>query len=123
MKISGTSGEERIRNEEYCELEQELYNELSDDEEIVNHWSFLRHDPSKPLQITENITPSIEDDQDSNPIRILTKNHEVENLLQRGSSILRNLTSHHRVLLAYYHQDEEIRKKIREMATQKFENR
>jgi HD superfamily phosphohydrolase len=109
-----------IEKTEYCEKEEILFTELKKFPNIVDHWSFLRHDPSKPIRIATPIRKQIEDEQDFTYIRILKRNHDVSNeliLLQnRTNSIIQSLARHHRILISYYHEDENSQMKIQELA-------
>ncbi|MHA1491914.1 MAG: HD domain-containing protein, partial [Promethearchaeota archaeon] len=101
---------------EYCDKETVLFEDLKNYPEIVNHWSFLRHDPNKPLQIASPINKDIDDQQDPNQIRILSNQGEILFLQQRTNSVIKFLARHHRVLICYYHDNEDQQKNIKKLA-------
>ncbi len=111
-----------ISEREYCDKESALFQRFEEIPEIIEHWSFLRHDPSNPLQIASPIKRDVRDQQDSSQIRILiTKSDSSQELIllqDRPNSFIQNLARHHRVLICYYHQDENSQKKIQDLANE-----
>lgn len=108
---------------EYCDTEKELFEELKNYPEIINHWSFLRHDPSKPLKIASPIKSDTDDTQDPEQIRIYSrsgKNVSIQVLQKKTNSYIRSLATHHRILICYYHNEEKSQKVIKELASKYF---
>ena len=111
----------KISTTEYCEKESLFFDELKKNHSsIVNHWSFLRHDPSKPLRIASPINKDFDDQQDSSHIRILKKSsilsHRIELLQNLSNSVIQSLARHHRVLICYYHNDKKFQETIKKLA-------
>ena len=110
-----------ISTTEYCEKELLLFDELKKNHSsIVNHWSFLRHDPSNPLRIASPINKDFDDQQDSSHIRIFKKSsilsHRIELLQNLSNSVIQSLARHHRVLICYYHNDKQSQETIKKLA-------
>ncbi|MFO8018369.1 MAG: hypothetical protein R6U96_07015 [Promethearchaeia archaeon] len=109
---------------EYCDKEEKCYEVLKEKTEIINHWSFLRYDPVNSVNVNVNVADSItreeEDMQDPKYIRIIDNNAEPSeriNLLQaKTNSYIKKLARHHRVLISYYHENEEAQTYIKECA-------
>lgn len=103
---------------EICSKEKILFDELSQYPGITDHWSFLRHDPSHPLEIVSSFNKNIDDEQDPDQIQIyINKTNEVVPLQSRSNSIINMLATHHRIFIAYYHDDSDSRKIIKEKAS------
>ncbi|MHA1150045.1 MAG: hypothetical protein ACTSR8_17560 [Promethearchaeota archaeon] len=108
---------------EYCDIENEVFFKLKEYPEIINHWSFLRHDPSKPLRITSPIKGNIDDTQDPEQIRIYSKQasgNTIDLLQAKSNSYIGSLAKHHRVLICYYHSEPKSQKIIKDLAHQYF---
>ena len=110
-----------ISTTEYCEKESLFFDELKKNHSsIVNHWSFLRHDPSIPLRIASPINKDFDDQQDSSHIRIFKKSsilsHRIELLQNLSNSVIQSLARHHRVLICYYHNDKQYQEIIKKLA-------
>ncbi|MFX1569040.1 MAG: HD domain-containing protein [Promethearchaeota archaeon] len=110
-----------ISKTEYCEKEASFFAELEKNySSIINHWSFLRHDPSNPLRITSPIDKDFDDLQDPSQIRILKKKssgiYEIKLLQNLTNSVIKSLARHHRVLICYYHGDKESQETIAKLA-------
>jgi len=110
-----------ISTTEYCEKESLLFDELNKTySSVVNHWSFLRHDPSIPLRIASPINKDFDDLQDSSHIRIIKKrsisSHKIELLQNLTNSVITSLARHHRVLICYYHNVKESQDTINKLA-------
>ena len=108
---------------EYCDTEKKLFGELQKYPLIVNHWSFLRHDPSKPIRIVSEIKGEVDDLQDPEQVRICSKTGsgiEVELLQKKTNSYIKSLTKHHSVLICYYHIDKVSQKNIKDLASKHF---
>lgn len=108
---------------EYTDREQELYSRLKKYPHIINHWSFLRHDPSNPLRITDPIKKQVSDDrQEATSIRILThngkKDQNIKLLQQRTNSVIKRLAQHHTILIYYYHERKRAQRIIRQLANE-----
>ncbi|MHA1646699.1 MAG: HD domain-containing protein, partial [Promethearchaeota archaeon] len=111
---------ENIEKEgEICEKENQLFENLQKKSKITDHWSFLRHNPEKPIRISPPINQSIDDDQDSKSIRILKDidgKKEIVLLQKKQNSFIKNLATHHRVLISYYHDDKKAQEEIQKQA-------
>ncbi|MFX1298339.1 MAG: HD domain-containing protein [Promethearchaeota archaeon] len=109
-----------ISKTEYCDKDAKLYEKLEEDSKLVNHWSFLRHDPSNPIRIATPIKREVDDQQDFSQIRILKLNSNLQkeiHLLQNlTNSVIRSLARHHRVLICYYHNEKKAQNKIASLA-------
>ena len=108
---------------EICEKENQLFEKFQKNPEIINHWSFLRHNPGKPIRISPPINQSIDDDQDSKSIRILKDingKKEIVLLQKKQNSFIKNLATHHRVLISYYHNDKKAQEEIQKQASEMF---
>ena len=110
-----------ISKTEYCEKEALLHEELNNNYSyITDHWSFLRHNPSKPLRIASPIKKDFDDQQDSSHIRILKKRAsrilEIKLLQNLTNSVIKSLARHHRVLICYYHSDKKSQETIAKLA-------
>lgn len=105
---------------EYCDRESEFFKKLQEHPKVINHWSFLRYDPSKPIQVASPIDKNFDDSQDHKQIRILLitpDGHQELCLLQeRTNSVIGELARHHRVLICYYHDIESSQKFICDLA-------
>jgi len=104
---------------EICEKENQLFENLQKNPKITEHWSFLRHDPGKPIRISPPINQPIDDDQDSKSIRILKDingKKEIVLLQKKQNSFIKNLATHHRVLISYYHNEKEAQEEIQKQA-------
>jgi len=111
----------QVKKTEYCDREIDCYKKLKGHSNIVNHWSFLRYNPAKPIIIADPITKQGEEDrQDPKYIRIINKNpskgEKIRLLQEQTNSYINSLARHHRVLICYYHQKEEAQKVIKELA-------
>lgn len=114
---------EKSKKQEICKIEEDFFKKLKSFDTLDSDWSFLRHDPSHPLAIISSIGKITDKEQDPNQIRIyLKENKEVELLQDRPNSIINQLSTHHRVLVAYYHDDEKCRKVIRNLAEEHFKS-
>jgi len=116
-----SDGLDRKKRGEYCEKEKAVFTELNEQHSgIVNHWSFLRLNPDKPLEIATAIDADYDDEQDFKQIRILTEdnagNSEQKLLQEIMGEFIRSLATHHRVLILYYHNDSHSRAVINEIA-------
>ncbi len=110
---------------EYCDKESECFEELlRTHPEIIAHWSFLRYNPSEPIQIADPILKEEhEDQQDPKFIRIFDrKNNRIELLQNRANSFINSLASHHRILICYYHKQPEAQDIIRNLALKLISN-
>ncbi len=106
---------------EICEKENQLFENLKKNSNIINHWSFLRHDPGNPIRFAPRINPHIEDEKS---IRILKEKHgqkAIEILQNKPNSIIQNLAPYYRVLISYYHNDKNSQEEILKQATKMFE--
>ena len=106
---------------EYADRELELFERIKEYPRIVNHWSFLRHDPSNPLRITDPIKKQVsEDRQEATSIRILTakekRNQKIRLLQERTNSVIKKLAQHHTILIYYYHERKRAQRIIKELA-------
>jgi HD superfamily phosphohydrolase len=106
---------------EYADKELELYSQLKNYPRIVNHWSFLRHDPSNPLRITGPIKKQVSDDrQEATAIRILSEkekgNKKIRLLQEKTNSVIKRLAQHHTILIYYYHQRKRAQRIIKQLA-------
>ncbi len=112
---------EKKRNSEFCEKENGIFTELSSIPGIIDHWSFLRYDPSKPINLETPIEAIIADEQDYTHIKLLKKSgygkEEIVYLQSRTNSVVNSLARHHRVLISYYHNEVSAREKIKEIAS------
>lgn len=111
----------KISTTEYCEKESLFFDELKKNHSsIVNHWSFLRNDPSNSLRIASPINKDFDDQQDSSHIRIFKKSsilsHRIELLQNLSNSVIQSLARHHRVLICYYHNDKQYQETIKKLA-------
>ncbi len=114
-----------VTKTEYCEKEKQLFEVLKlKHTEIVNDWSFLRHDPAKPIQIATPITVDFDDDQDFSHIRILKETRpnffELRLLQELTGSFIREVSTHHRVLIVYYQKNPQAQKIISSLAEEYF---
>ncbi|MHA1334291.1 MAG: HD domain-containing protein [Promethearchaeota archaeon] len=108
-----------VKSEEYCEKEEEMFKDLQRNyPNIINHWSFLRHDPSNPLKIIKPVS-SISDNQELNQINILKKEKgklKISQLYEEKDTLISRLIGHHFVLICYYHNEEDSQNTIRKLA-------
>lgn len=110
-----------IKESEYCDKEKSFYETLEQDHpDIVDHWSFLRYDPSNPINIASPIDKGIEDPQDPKQIRILKQQNnsqwEIKLMQEKSNSFLQYIAKHHRVLISYYHEDKNSQEIIQKLA-------
>ncbi|QEE14798.1 HD domain-containing protein [Promethearchaeum syntrophicum] len=121
--LLATVPEDIKKKGEICEKENQLFENLQKKSKITNHWSFLRHDPGKPIRISPPINQIIDDDQDSKSIRILKDingKKEIVLLQKKQNSFIKNLATHHRVLISYYHNDKKAQEEIQKQACEMF---
>jgi len=109
------------KNSEFCEKEKGIFAELSSIPGIIDHWSFLRYDPSKPINLETPIEAEIADEQDYTHIKLLKKSgderYAIVYLQSMPNSVVKSLARHHRVLISYYHNNAGAREKINEIAS------
>lgn len=113
-----------ITKTEICEKESIIIKELNKNPDIINHWSFLRHDPSNPIRIAKPISKDADfDPQASEQIKIINTEGDISLLQLKGNSIISNLVGHHWALVCYYHEDERSQQIIRELAEKHIESK
>lgn len=121
-----TERKKSIKNKpEICDLEAEVYKEICESESITDHWSFLRHNPRRPISITNPINDKINDEQDYSQIKILKRFDNNENKLislhDCSNSVIKSLARYHRVLIFYYHEEKSAQEKIKSIAKDKLD--
>lgn len=108
-----------VSKTEYCDKESLVFEDLSKNHpNIINHWSFLRYDPSEPIRIADPMLKEGQEDyQDPKFVRIYNeKEKQIKLLQERTNSYINSLASHHRVLICYYHENKEAQDIITELA-------
>ena len=121
--LLATVPEDIKKKGEICEKDKLLFEKIKKKSRITDHWSFLRHDPGKPIRISPPINQLIDDDQDSKSIRILKDingKKEIVLLQKKQNSFIKNLATHHRVLISYYHNDKKAQEEIQKQASEMF---
>ena len=111
---------EEKKKGDFCEKENQLFENLQKIPEIANHWSFLRYDPKKPIYVVPQINPNIEDEESIRILREKNGKKSIEFLQKIPNSFIKNLATHYRILISYYHNDKKAQEEIQKQASEIF---